>query len=119
MIEAPFVETLAKRLIKRNLSVIKAYSGLEALEILDENGKVDVVVLDIKMPFMDGIGTLKEIKKRRPSPEVIMLTGHASLESALEGMKYGAFDYLMKPANIDRLITKIFEAGAKGADVAQ
>jgi len=66
-----------------------------------------VVILDIKMPGMDGIETLKEIKKRFPMVEVIMLTGHGSAESAVEGMKLGAFDYLLKPADIDSLTEKV------------
>lgn len=116
--EAPFVETLTKRLTRRNLTVIKAFGGLEALDMLEDHERVDVVVLDIRMPFLDGMGTLKEIKKRRPGLQVIMLTGHASLESALEGMKLGAFDYLMKPCNIDQLVAKVMEAAAKETGTA-
>ena len=68
---------------------------------------VDVIVLDVKMPDMDGIETLKEIKKLRPSVEVIMLTGHANVEVAIQGMELGAFDYLMKPMDIDELLYKL------------
>ena len=91
--EVPFVETMTKRLSKRQLTVIAAYSGREALEKLEKNA-VDVVILDVKMPGMDGIETLKEIKGAHPLVEVIMLTGHATVETAVEGMRLGAFDYL-------------------------
>jgi DNA-binding NtrC family response regulator len=67
----------------------------------------------VKMPGMDGIETLGEIKKKFPLVEVIMLTGHATVESAIEGMKRGAFDYLMKPCEIDQLVSKVKEAAAK------
>ena len=111
--EVPFVDTMIKRLTKRNMEVLPAYSGEEALKKLAENKRVEVVVLDVKMPGMDGIDTLKEIKKKFPLVEVIMLTGHATVESAIEGMKLGAFDYLMKPSDIDQLVEKVTEAAAK------
>ncbi len=114
--EAPFVETMTKRLEKRNLRIISALSGQEALETLKKNQNVDVVILDVKMPGMDGIETLGEIKKAYPLTEVIMLTAHATVESAIEGMKRGAFDYLMKPCDIDQLMTKVGEAAGKKRD---
>jgi DNA-binding NtrC family response regulator len=114
--EAPFVETMTKRLEKRNLRIISALSGQEALETLKKNQNVDVVILDVKMPGMDGIETLGEIKKAYPLAEVIMLTAHATVESAIEGMKRGAFDYLMKPCDIDQLMTKVGEAAGKKRD---
>ncbi|NIR14827.1 MAG: response regulator, partial [Desulfobacterales bacterium] len=77
--------------------VLSAYGGQEALETLDTNRNVDVVILDVKMPGMDGIETLQEIKQQHPLAEVIMLTGHATIETAILGMRLGAFDYLMKP----------------------
>jgi DNA-binding NtrC family response regulator len=110
--ELEFLETLVKRLKKRNLAVQGAKSGEEALKIL-ETEPVDVVVLDVKMPGMDGIETLGEIKKLYPLVEVIMLTGHASMEVAIEGMELGAFDYLMKPMNIDELLYKLQDAYQK------
>jgi DNA-binding NtrC family response regulator len=113
--ETPFVETMTKRLTKRNLSVQTAFSGYEALDKLEKENGVDVVILDVKMPGMDGIETLREIKKMRPLTEVIMLTGHATVETAIEGMKLGAFDYLMKPCNIEQLMAKVQEAKAKKA----
>jgi DNA-binding NtrC family response regulator len=113
--EVLFVETLSKRLAKRNLGVVRAYSGLEALEKLGEENDIDIVVLDVKMPGMAGIETLREIKKSYPLVEVIMLTGHASVSSAIEGMKLGAYDYLLKPCDMDQLMAKIAEAEAKKA----
>jgi DNA-binding NtrC family response regulator len=92
---------------------VKSYSGQEALDILSENNQIDVAVLDVKMPGMDGIETLKAIKQEFPLVEVVMLTGHATVESAIDGMKMGAFDYLMKPCDIDQLMTKIAEAKTK------
>ena len=110
--EVPFVETMTKRLSRRQLMVLPAYSGREALEKLKKNA-VDVVILDVKMPGMDGIETLREIKKAHPLVEVIMLTGHATVETAVEGMRLGAFDYLMKPCEIDELLAKVDEAKGK------
>jgi len=111
--EVPFVETMTKRLTKRSLTIIPAYSGPEALEKLQEHKDVDVVILDVKMPVMDGIETLREIRKAHPLVEVIMLTGHATVETAIEGMKLGAFDYLMKPCEVEVLMAKVGEAKAK------
>lgn len=111
--EAPFVETMTKRLKKRDLDVIAAFSGREALETLKENQNIDIVILDVKMPGMDGIETLKEIRARFPLVEVIMLTAHATVESAIEGMKLGAFDYLMKPCDMGQLMGKVKEAVQK------
>jgi DNA-binding NtrC family response regulator len=111
--EVPFVETMTKRLTKRDLEVYQAFSGSEALEKLDRERSVEVVILDVKMPGMDGIETLREIKKRFPLVEVVMLTGHATVETAIEGMKLGAYDYLMKPCDMDILMTKVDEAAAR------
>ena len=111
--EVPFVEAMAKRLEKRNLEVKTAFSGQEALESLAEYQNTDVVILDVKMPGMDGIETLKKIKASFPLAEVVMLTAHATVESAIEGMKLGAFDYLMKPCDMEQLMNKIEEATKK------
>ncbi len=111
--EAPFVETMTKRLEKRDLNVISAFSGQEALEILDKHQNVDVVILDVKMPGMDGIETLKTMKSAYPLIEVVMLTAHATVESAIEGMRFGAFDYLMKPCDMEQLMGKVNEATRK------
>jgi DNA-binding NtrC family response regulator len=111
--EIPFVEALTKRLTKRELDILPAYSGDEALKRLAEQSDIEVVILDVKMPGMDGIETLKGIKNKFPLVEVIMLTGHATVESAIEGMKLGAFDYLMKPCEIEILVAKVSEAAAR------
>lgn len=111
--EVPFVETMTKRLEKRNLQIISALDGQEALEKLDKNRNTDVVILDVKMPGLDGIETLREIKKTYPVIEVIMLTGHATVETAIEGMRLGAYDYLMKPCELEQLMFKVEEATKK------
>jgi DNA-binding NtrC family response regulator len=114
--EAPFVETMTKRLSKRDLNIITAFSGEEALERLNNHRNTDVVILDVKMPGMNGIETLAKIRDQFPLTEVIMLTGHATVESAIEGMKLGAFDYLMKPCEIEQLMAKVQEATKKKRD---
>lgn len=108
--EVPFVETMVKRLSRRDFDLLTAYSGQEALDAMEKDPRVDVVILDVKMPGMDGIETLKEIKLRYPLVEVIMLTAHATVETAIDGMKLGAFDYLMKPAEMDQLVDKVKRA---------
>lgn len=110
--EVEFLETLVKRMRKRNLDVTGVPSGGEAFQWLSRN-PVDVVVLDVRMPGMDGIETLRELKRLYPLVEVIMLTGHASMEVAIVGMELGAFDYLMKPMAIDELLYKLQDAYKK------
>ena len=113
--EEQFVETLALRLEARDFAVATAFNGDQALDYL--KGKdVDVVVLDVLMPGLSGIDTLREMKKIRPLTEVIMLTGHATVETAIEGMKLGAFDYLMKPTEIEELVEKITKAQGRKAE---
>ena len=107
--EKDFVEMLSLRLKAFDKNVTPAYSGKECLEKLKANN-IDVVILDIKMPEMDGMQTLTEIKRRFPLVEVIMLTGHGSIETAVYGMKTGAFDYILKPANLEELLAKIMNA---------
>ncbi len=107
--ESDFLETIVKRLRKRKIDAMGVASGQHALELLEKE-HFDVVILDVRMPGMDGIETLKEMKKRRPLMEVIMLTGHASVESGMQGMQYGAFDYVMKPAEMDDLLDKVRQA---------
>jgi len=107
--EAEFLETLIKRMKKRNVDIIGVGSGEEALSVLEQE-QVDVAVLDVRMPGMDGIEVLREFKKKYPLIEVIMLTGHANIEVAVQGMELGAFDYLMKPIDIDELLYKIEDA---------
>ncbi|MEW6442209.1 MAG: response regulator [bacterium] len=110
--EVEFLDVLVKRLRKRKLKILSANTGEEALRLVREQ-PVDVTVLDVKMPGMDGITVLREIKKINPSIEVVMLTGHANVEVAIEGMELGAFDYLMKPVDIDELLFKLQDAYKK------
>ena len=107
--ERDFVEMFSLRLEQQGEKVSTAYSGKEALKVLDHVA-IDVVILDIRMPGMDGIDTLKQIKQLHPIVEVILLTGHGSTETAVEGMKLGAFDYLMKPADFEDIKLKLENA---------
>lgn len=111
--EVSFVEILAKRLTLREFNISTAHSGAEALERLETDPDIDVVILDLVMPDMDGIETMKRIKQKRPLVEVIMLSGVATVESAIEGMELGAFDYLLKSSGIDTLIEKVMAAVAR------
>jgi DNA-binding NtrC family response regulator len=110
--EERFLATTQKLLQKKGYDVLIASSGAEALEKLRTH-PVQVVILDVKMPGMDGNATLKEIKRQFPLIEVIMLTGHATVESAIDGLKSGASDYLMKPADIGEVIQKAEDAYAR------
>ena len=107
--EKSFVDTLSKRLTLRRLEVSTAASAEEALIVLDSQ-PIDVIVLDVRMPGVGGIEATRMIRKAHPSVEIILLTGHASLEASMEGMTMGAFDYLLKPVSIDELIFKIEDA---------
>ncbi len=110
--EERFLSTTKKLLAKKGYDVLTATGGAQALEILKQKN-IHVIILDVKMPGMDGIETLKEIKHQFPLVEVIMLTGHATVESAIDGLKSGATDYLMKPTEIDDLLQKAQEAFEK------
>jgi DNA-binding NtrC family response regulator len=111
--EIPFAKTLTKRLSRRELNIITVFSGQEALAQLEKNPDIEIIVLDIKMPGMNGLRTLEEIKKEYPLVEVIILTGHSTVDSAIRGMRLGAFDYLVKPCDIDQLISRMQEAAEK------
>ena len=118
--ERDFVEILSLRLTDAGHRVRTAFSGQEALSVLAETEgdalpEIDVIVLDIKMPGMDGIETLKQVKAKHPVVEVILLTGHGAVDTAIKGLKSGAFDYLLKPADFDELTTKM-EAARKQKD---
>ena len=107
--EADFLETLVKRFTYRQIPVTAAASGPEALAKLDAEA-FDVVILDMRMPGMDGLAVLKEIKKRHPLVEVIILTGHASVEAGMQGMSLGAYDYVLKPVDFGELLEKARKA---------
>lgn len=111
--EVAFVETLVKRLKNRNIETISAFSGEECLEKIKTHQTLDVIILDVKMPGMDGLETLKIIKRDFPLIEVVMLTGHATVEIGITGMKLGAFDFLMKPCDIEEIVGKVEEATQK------
>jgi DNA-binding NtrC family response regulator len=112
--EVEFTQTLGERLETRGFSVRTAASGDEALAALRAQ-ESDVVVLDVLMPGKGGVETLREIKQINPLIEVIMLTGHATIDTSIEGLKLGAFDYLLKPTDTADLVTKITKAYARKA----
>ena len=107
--ELDFLETIVKRLEVRDIKAAGVDSGPKALALLDKED-FDVVILDVKMPGMDGVETLVEMKKKKPQLPVIMLTGHATVASGIQGMKQGAFAYVMKPVELDELLDKLQKA---------
>jgi len=113
--EKDFVEMLSLRLEDEGHNVRSALSGERGIELLDE-AECDVVILDIRMPGIDGITALKAIKRDHPVVEVILLTGHGTIDSAVEGLKSGAFDYVQKPANFDELLEKLEAARHRKAE---
>jgi len=113
--EEQFANALAQRLEARGFAVSVVHSGQEALDSIQDDA-LDVIILDVLMPGMDGIDTLKRIKQDKPMLEVIMLTGHATVETAIKGMKLGAFDYLMKPTEMKELVAKIEKAHVRKAE---
>jgi DNA-binding NtrC family response regulator len=110
--ETIFTKNMSKLLKNRGYQVTAANSGDGAIRELEQN-HFDVIVLDLKMPGMDGIATLKEIMKLGLFTETLILTGHGSIDTALEAMKLGAYDYLTKPCEIDELVAKIEAAWEK------
>ncbi len=100
--EVAFANNIAKLISKRGYEVITVYNGESAIQAIEEN-EFDVIVLDLKMPGLDGLATLKQIKKKRPNVEVIILTGHGSMDSGIDGIQLGAFDFIMKPVRFDDL----------------
>jgi len=110
--ETIFTKNMSKLLKNRGYQVTAVSSGDSAIQELERN-HFDVIVLDLKMPGMDGITTLKEIMKLGLFSETLVLTGHGSIDSALEAMKLGAYDYLTKPCEIDELVAKIEAAWEK------
>ncbi|MFH1216897.1 MAG: response regulator [Pseudomonadota bacterium] len=110
--EEQFLEVLSERLKNRGLKVNAVTSGEEAIRKIDEKN-FDAIVVDLAMPGMDGIETLKRIKEKMPDAEIIMLTGHGTVHSGVEAMKLGAEDFLEKPVDINVLMEKIVEAKHK------
>jgi DNA-binding NtrC family response regulator len=113
--EKEFVDLVSERLTMRDYDVTACYSGEEALETV-KGYNFDIVILDVLMPGIDGIETLREIKRIKPLTEVILLTGHAAVDTAIEGMKLGAYDYLTKPCEISDLVTKLNKAHDRKAE---
>lgn len=110
--EVVFATNMSKLLTSRGYLVKAVNSGNEAIQELEKN-KYDVIILDLKMPGMDGITTLKEINKINPLSQTLILTGHGSIDTALEAVKLGAYGYLTKPCDIDELVEKIEKACQK------
>ena len=113
--EKDFVEMLSQRFQDDGHVVRVAYNAEDGLESLAEQ-EPDVVVLDIRMPGMDGIAALRKIRARHPLVEVVLLTGHGSAETAVEGLKLGAYDYLQKPTKYETLLETLKAARARKAD---
>ncbi len=118
--EAEFLDLMAKRLERRGVRVVCASGGEDALALLAGDGEggdgldVDVVVLDVKMPGMDGLEVLRRMAAMPGRPEVVLLTGHASTEAAMQGMEMGAFDYLVKPVALNDLLALLQDAVRRG-----
>jgi DNA-binding NtrC family response regulator len=107
--EQEFTQVLAERMKSRGLTVVTAANGPAALKKAAEE-PFDAIVLDMMMPEMDGIETLRRLHEINPDLQIIMLTGHATLKAGVEAVKLGAMDFLEKPADIHRLMEKIKEA---------
>lgn len=110
--EHEFLELMTNRLQKRGFTVTVAGTGEKALELI-EGTAFDAMVLDVKMPGIDGIEVLRQVKKMRPELPVLLLTGHASIEAAMTGVETGAVDYLLKPVPINDLIIRLRDIAAR------
>lgn len=104
--EEDFIQLLSQRLEARGMKVVAVTSGEQAVAMVGKRS-FDVAVIDLSMPGIDGIETLKQIKEKKPDIEVLMLTGHATVTSGIEAMKHGAGDFLQKPVEITELLDKI------------
>jgi DNA-binding NtrC family response regulator len=110
--EVDFLDTLSERMRTRGMEVSTSSSGSEALKKVEQES-YDVIILDLMMPGVDGLEALKILKEKKPELQVILLTGHASVEKGIEAMKLGAMDFLEKPADLSQLTEKIKKAQAK------
>ena len=112
--EVEFLELMHKRLTRRGMEVVTAPDGQTALHLLDqamqEGHTFEIVVMDVRMPGMDGLETLRHMKEKAPKIPVILLTGHACMGVAVQGLDLGAYDYMLKPVAISELIIKMEEA---------
>ena len=111
--EEEFVVAIAERLRKRKFTAECAFTGTEALNQLENNNSIDVVILDIRLPDLNGVDVLKKIKTKNPLIEVIIISGYAAIDSAVESLKLRAFDYLEKPFELNDLISKAKQAAQK------
>ncbi|OQY57873.1 MAG: two-component system response regulator [Desulfobacteraceae bacterium 4572_88] len=107
--EKDFLDVMSERLRNRGFEVSTSASAMEALDNIGQN-IYDAVILDIQMPGMDGFETLKQIKKKRPELQIILLTGHGTVEKGVEAIKLGAMDFLEKPADLEAISDKIKKA---------
>ena len=110
--EKDFLDVMSERIEARGMDVTTADSAKKALESVEKGG-YDAIILDLMMPGMDGLQALKAIKKKNPDLQVILLTGHATIEKGIEAMKLGAMDFLEKPADLDKLTDIIKKAQAR------
>jgi DNA-binding NtrC family response regulator len=110
--EKDFLDVMSERIEARGMEVTTAESAMKALKQV-ESGGYDAIILDLMMPGMDGLETLRAIKKKNPDLQVILLTGHATIEKGIEAMKLGAMDFLEKPADLDKLTEIIKKAQAR------
>jgi DNA-binding NtrC family response regulator len=110
--EVDFLDTLSERMRTRGMEVATSSSGVEALKRVEKES-YDVIILDLMMPGVDGLETLKILKEKKPDLQVILLTGQATVEKGIEAMKLGAMDFLEKPADLSQLTEKIKKAQAK------
>ena len=111
--EKEFVVAITERLRKRGFIADCVFSGKDALNQLEKKNSIDVVILDIRLPDIDGTEILKKIKAKHPLIEVIIISGYAAIDSAVESLKRGAFDYLEKPFELNDLISKAKQAGIR------
>ncbi len=114
--EVEFLSLIQKRLEHRDIKVTTASNAGDAIALVQKGSvKFDAVVMDVRMPGMDGLEALHRMKQLAPQLPVILLTGHASLNVAVSGMELGAFDYLLKPIAINELLIKLEDASRTGA----
>lgn len=113
--EIDFVSTLAERLQMRNVQAEVASDGYEALEYIDAN-QPDIVLLDVMMPGLNGLDVLAQIKRKHPAMQVILLTGRGGTQEGIQGMRLGAYDYIVKPVKIEELLEKMNQAVELGQE---
>ena len=114
--EKEFLESVAERLLNRDISVDTAQNGAQALEKIGANS-YDAIVLDLMMPELDGMETLKLALRNKPDLQIILLTGHASVHHGVEAMREGALDFMEKPADLDALVAKIMEGRSRRLEI--